>query len=159
MGVRQETRSNVGITCLKCVASFTFRIGFMKAAWTTEWISLAEYPSVASPSFLKSSVSKVCCMAATSILKMVTRSNRSGNAICTYCEKRFRIMDSSCQGLVVAPKTKTPFLTWSICEHNLILVRRDTPVGPQSVSMLSIKTIEGLFCHAAAKRSLTKLTR
>ena len=72
---------------------------------------------------------------------------------------------SSCQGMFVAPRTRTPLSscpTPFICTRNSVFIRlepsdSDSFLVPASESISSIKIIAGLFSRASSKRFLTNL--
>lgn len=92
------------------------------------------------------------------------RPGASGSGISTLFSNLLRIAESSCQGRLVAPSTRMPSMslpTPSICTRNSVLTLLDasfspSPLAPQSESISSIKTIEGLLDLAISKRDLTK---
>lgn len=72
---------------------------------------------------------------------------------------------SSCQGMLEAPRTKTPSVslpTPFICTRNSVLILRDasdspSPRVPQSESTSSMKIMAGLFSRAILNNCLTSL--
>lgn len=73
---------------------------------------------------------------------------------------------SNCQGMLVAPKTRTPVSSWPtpfICTRNSVLIRREasdspSPLDPHKESTSSMKIIAGLFSRAIWNSCFTNLT-
>lgn len=78
---------------------------------------------------------------------------------------RRRMAESSCQGILVAPRTRTPEVSFptpsiwtSISVFILLLASLSpSPRVPHSASTSSMKMIEGLFSRAIVNSCLTSL--
>ncbi|EDZ68639.1 hypothetical protein AWRI1631_164190 [Saccharomyces cerevisiae AWRI1631] len=97
---------------------------------------------------------------------MVVLAAKSGNGIYILLSNLLLMALSSCHGIFVAPRTKTPwesFPTPFICTNNSVLILllaslSPSPLVPVSASTSSIKIIEGLFSLAIANNCLTSFS-
>jgi len=98
----------VGCTGLKCVAIRNFLIGSISASLTAIAISLPEYPSVISPNCRNSLCVKLFGVSPIFNSNIFVLAWTSGRGIKIRRSKRRRMAASSCQGIFVAPRTRTP---------------------------------------------------
>ena len=96
---------------------------------------------------------------------MRLRASRPGSGMYTRFSKRRLMAGSSCHGMLVAPRTRTPVSscpTPFIWTRNSVLMRRepsdsDSLRVPARESTSSIKMMAGLFSRANSNKFLTSL--
>jgi len=129
-------------------------------------MSRLENPSLMSPSLSHSSRVTVqnvsrALMPATAFLKSPARVAMSGKAMCNTRWKDWRSPASMFQGwVVVARTTRSLSLSldnWLSSDRSSDVISFDADDGAESVSMRSMKTIEGRRCLAASNNSLADL--
>lgn len=89
--------------------------------WGYKMLQKKSYPSDLLPNSFKSSSVNVVCVFPRWILNMVTRACSSGRGIYIRLSNLLRMAESSTQGILVAPNTKIPSVSWPTPSRNQFL--------------------------------------